>query len=54
MGNKDETCTYEETKSVNGIPMFVCSKCGNTAFWVKPIEGVCSICSRIIVKEEKD
>lgn len=52
MKNEDKTCTYKEIKSLNGIPLFVCSKCGQIASWVKPTEGTCPNCGRTIVKEE--
>lgn len=52
MEETDNTCTYEEQESTNGIPLFVCSKCGQIAFWVKPTEGVCPTCSRTIVEDD--
>ena len=52
MENEDKTYTYKEIKSLNGIPLFVCSKCRQIASWVKPTEGTCPNCGRTIVKEE--
>lgn len=52
MEETDNTCTYEEHVSTNrNVPLFICSKCGQIAFWTKPTEGVCPTCGRTIVKE---
>ena len=39
MENEDKTCTYKEIKSLNGIPLFVCSKCGQIASWVNLLKA---------------